>query len=169
MGEEWGASTPFLYFCDFGAELAALVREGRRAEFARFPEFQDPALRERIPDPGAATTVERSRLDWSERAREPHATWLATYRELLRLRREHVVPRLAAGVERATARRPSANELRVDWRFRDGGTATLLVNVDARPATFEAPPGTLVWPATPGEPQAVVQPSAVHWYYGAPA
>ena len=41
MGEEWGARQPFLFFCDFHGELAAAVRDGRRREFARFPEFAD--------------------------------------------------------------------------------------------------------------------------------
>ena len=53
MGEEWGAETPFLFFCDFEGPLADAVREGRRREFARFPAFADPAARERIPDPAA--------------------------------------------------------------------------------------------------------------------
>ena len=49
MGEEWGAAQPFPFFCDFGPDLAQAVRKGRREEFARFPEFEDPAVRERIP------------------------------------------------------------------------------------------------------------------------
>ena len=51
MGEEFGAQTPFLFFCDFGPELAAAVTEGRRSEFARFERFSDPSAREKIPDP----------------------------------------------------------------------------------------------------------------------
>ncbi len=51
MGEEWDASTPFLFFSDFGADLARAVTEGRRKEFAAWPAFADPATRERIPDP----------------------------------------------------------------------------------------------------------------------
>src|SRR5262249_30158125 len=60
MGEEWWAAEPFLYFCDFAGELADAVREGRRREFARFPEFADPDLRARIPDPGAPETFAAS-------------------------------------------------------------------------------------------------------------
>ena len=54
MGEEFGAETPFLFFCDFEKDLAAAVTAGRRNEFARFVQFSDPAERERIPDPNAA-------------------------------------------------------------------------------------------------------------------
>ena len=32
MGEEWAASTPFLFFCDFSGDLARAVTEGRRRE-----------------------------------------------------------------------------------------------------------------------------------------
>jgi maltooligosyltrehalose trehalohydrolase len=88
MGQEWAASTPFLYFTDHHAELGRLVTEGRRSEFARFPAFSDPATRHLIPDPQSEATFEASRLDWGEVAREPHASMLHYYRTLLRLRRE---------------------------------------------------------------------------------
>ena len=65
MGEEWGAPQPFPFFCDFEGELADAVREGRRAEFARFPEFQDPEQRDRIPDPQAESTFASAKLDWT--------------------------------------------------------------------------------------------------------
>jgi malto-oligosyltrehalose trehalohydrolase len=94
MGEEWGASTPFLFFCDFGAQLARAVRDGRRNEFRSTAAFADAAARERIPDCNAAETFAASRLDWSERERAPHAQWLAFYRELLALRRQRIVPLL---------------------------------------------------------------------------
>ncbi|MEX2480365.1 MAG: malto-oligosyltrehalose trehalohydrolase [Gammaproteobacteria bacterium] len=85
QGEEWGADTPFLYFTDFADPgLAEAVREGRRREFAAFG--WDP---ERIPDPQARETFERSRLDWDQVGREPHAGLLRWYRDLIALRRSH--------------------------------------------------------------------------------
>jgi maltooligosyltrehalose trehalohydrolase len=89
MGQEWHASAPFLYFTDHPEELGRLVTEGRRREFAKFREFSSEDVRERIPDPQAEETFTRSKLDWSERARPPHAPILAFYREMLRIRREH--------------------------------------------------------------------------------
>ncbi|PYX83975.1 MAG: malto-oligosyltrehalose trehalohydrolase, partial [Acidobacteria bacterium] len=62
MGEEFHAHTPFLFFCDFGGELAQAVTDGRRNEFARFARFSDPATRAQIPDPIAQETFERSKL-----------------------------------------------------------------------------------------------------------
>jgi maltooligosyltrehalose trehalohydrolase len=89
MGQEWAASTPFQYFTDLQPELGRLVTEGRRKEFADFPEFSDPAARERIPDPQAPSTFEASRLRWAEREAPAHARVLALYRTLLALRLEH--------------------------------------------------------------------------------
>jgi maltooligosyltrehalose trehalohydrolase len=87
MGQEWAAGAPFLYFTDHSEDLGVLVTEGRRREFRHFLAFVDPEAREKIPDPQVASTFEASRLDWSERWREPHASTLRLHRELLRLRR----------------------------------------------------------------------------------
>jgi maltooligosyltrehalose trehalohydrolase len=87
MGQEWAASTPFLFFTDHNPELGRLVTEGRRREFARFQAFADERTRARIPDPQAASTFEASRLNWDEQVLDPHAGILELYRALLRLRR----------------------------------------------------------------------------------
>ena len=85
QGEEWAATSPFLYFTDHDdPELAAAVRDGRREEFTAFG--WDP---DNIPDPQSPDTFERSRLDWDEPAREPHAEMLEWYRSLVHLRRSH--------------------------------------------------------------------------------
>jgi maltooligosyltrehalose trehalohydrolase len=87
MGEEWGASTPFPYFTDHqDPVLAAAVRDGRRREFAAFGWAPED-----VPDPQAAETFERARLDWTEpeQGDGPHAELLAWHRELIRLRRSH--------------------------------------------------------------------------------
>jgi maltooligosyltrehalose trehalohydrolase len=96
QGEEWGASSPFLYFTDHGDDtLGAAVRDGRRHEFAAFG--WNPAD---IPDPQSPQTVERSRLRWPEIASPPHAELLAWHRSLIRLRRA-VLP-LSDGTHAAT-------------------------------------------------------------------
>ncbi|HUJ09670.1 MAG TPA: malto-oligosyltrehalose trehalohydrolase [Verrucomicrobiae bacterium] len=83
QGEEWGASTPFLYFTDHQEpELAKAVCEGRRREFAAFGWKP-----EEIPDPQAPETFQRSKLNWSELTREPHAEILDWHRRLIQLRR----------------------------------------------------------------------------------
>ncbi len=90
-GEEWGATTPFQYFSDHrDAVLAEAVRHGRRAEFAAFGWPPDE-----VPDPQAAATFERSKLDWSELDQAPHDRLLAWHRSLIALRRS--TPELADG------------------------------------------------------------------------
>ena len=99
MGEEFGAQTPFLFFCNFENDLAAAVTAGRRNEFARFARFSDPASRQGIPDPNDAKTFELSRLDWDTIRQASHEEWLQFYRKLLKLRRQHIVPHLLEGCE----------------------------------------------------------------------
>jgi maltooligosyltrehalose trehalohydrolase len=134
MGEEWAASTPFLYFCDYGGGLAQAVRDGRRAEFARFAAFSDPKARERIPDPNDPATFRSSKLAWGERDHGRHARRLARVRELLALRRRHLLPRLA-GVARGEAQ-IAGRALRVSWRLGDGALLTLALD-DEAPAPGE--------------------------------
>ena len=95
MGQEWAASTPFLFFTDHHPELGKLVTKGRRREFQAFSAFTDPKMRERIPDPQAAATFGASQLVWAESEREPHAATLRLYRALLRLRRAEPALRAA--------------------------------------------------------------------------
>jgi maltooligosyltrehalose trehalohydrolase len=81
QGEEWGASTPFLYFTDHeNAELGRLVAEGRSREFSSFGWSGD------VPNPQELETFTRSRLDWSELSRPPHAEIYLWYRQLIHLR-----------------------------------------------------------------------------------
>lgn len=84
MGEEWGASTPFLFFSDHrDPEIARATSLGRVREFQAFGWRP-----ENVPDPQAQTTFERSRLDWSELDGMPHQGILQWHRRLLRLRQE---------------------------------------------------------------------------------
>jgi maltooligosyltrehalose trehalohydrolase len=99
QGEEWGARTPFLYFTDHeNLELGKLVAEGRSREFSSF-RWQGA-----VPNPQDPETFERSRLDWSELARTPHAEILEWHRQLIALRREKSAGLPHAGGPRA--RRP---------------------------------------------------------------
>lgn len=82
MGEEWGARTPFQFFTSHtDPVVAAATATGRRAEFA-----QHGWSSEEVPDPQDPATFTRSKLDWTEVGREPHARLLACYRGLLALR-----------------------------------------------------------------------------------
>jgi 1,4-alpha-glucan branching enzyme len=156
MGEEWASRRPFAFFCDFEPGLANSVREGRRREFAHFPEFHDPAARERIPDPTAQETFAASRLDWSEPSQPVHEAWLARYRELIELRRREIVPRLAGIAGFAGQYRvPAAKAAIVEWRLGDGSRLVLAANFSAQdlPVAAEAGRGRLLYAsAPPGSP-----------------
>ncbi len=138
MGEETGSTQPFPFFCDFGADLAAAVTEGRRREFERFPEFSAPDARERIPDPNAESTF-RSAILKPQKASD--VNWSAFHRELLRLRAEHVVPRLRS-LANANAESESfgRNGLHVRWTLNDGSRLHVYTNLNREIAENAPPP-----------------------------
>jgi maltooligosyltrehalose trehalohydrolase len=130
MGEEFGAETPFLFFCDFEKDLAAAVTEGRRNEFSHFARFNDPAKRERIPDPNDARTFEASRLNWRVIAEPRHEEWQRVYRDLLKLRRQHVVPRLSMTCAvNANYEIKGRRGLTACWKFPDDSELILMANL----------------------------------------
>ena len=121
-GEEWAASSPFLYFTDHEDEaLGAAVREGRQREF---PAFMRDGID--IPDPQAPATFERSRLDWSERARQPHASMLAWYRQLVAFRAAH--PGLRDGSRPVVRHDASAG-----WLVATRGPLVIVANLGPAP------------------------------------
>jgi malto-oligosyltrehalose trehalohydrolase len=140
MGEEWASSRPFLFFCDFAAPLDEAVRQGRRREFAQFPEFSDPATQDAIPDPTDEASFLASRLDWTERAGEPHARWIERYRHLLSLRARAIAPRLRGMAPGGRYRVLGPAALRVEWRLCDGSVLLLLANFAEVPVPLAEPP-----------------------------
>ncbi|HEX6595437.1 MAG TPA: DUF3459 domain-containing protein, partial [Acidimicrobiales bacterium] len=115
---------PFQYFTDHqDPELGQAVSEGRKREFSSFG--WDPAD---VPDPQDPATFERSKLDWGEIGREPHASLLDWHRRLIVLRREHRLHEGGfAGVD-----------VHVDedarWLVLDRGSVALALNVGDQPA-----------------------------------
>jgi len=91
QGQEFAASSPFLYFADHSPELAKLVREGRTQFMAQFPSIASDEGRTTLSDPGDPWTFVRCKLEWSER--RTHTEVVALHRDLLRLRRDDPVLR----------------------------------------------------------------------------
>jgi maltooligosyltrehalose trehalohydrolase len=84
MGQEFGATTPFLYFTSFlDADLGRAVSEGRKREYQSFLSDQP------FSDPQSFETFARSRLNWDEPQDPRHAAILEFHRRLLTLRRQH--------------------------------------------------------------------------------
>lgn len=138
QGQEFHSARPFLFFADHSAELAEAVREGRRAEFAKFSAFQDQQLREAIPDAQAAPTFLQSKLE-SEAERDQWARLIdACYEELLRVRRSDPV----LGAYRRS-RLPIAAHVQTGCLVLQlsaaGGRRTLLVNLSPHETTVRLP------------------------------
>ncbi len=146
MGEELGATMPFLFFCDFTGDLADAVREGRRREFARFPAFASPDARERIPDPLAIETFQRSKI--APAVKQPDSSIAAYYRQLLDLRRREIVPRLTGARPFSARHRSEGRALSVEWDLPDGSRLMLTANLSVTPrAAIAIPRGNLIWGA----------------------
>jgi maltooligosyltrehalose trehalohydrolase len=86
QGQEFGASTPFLYFASFNAELNASVSTGRAEFLTQFPTVKVFLAEHALDDPADPATFERCKLDLSERSH--HADTYRLHEHLLRLRRE---------------------------------------------------------------------------------
>jgi maltooligosyltrehalose trehalohydrolase len=164
MGEEFAASTPFQFFCDFGPELALSVSNGRRHEFKRFAAFAGEAAVARIPDPNAESSFTASKLHWQERHASPHRERLDFIRELLALRRRYLAPHLSSRMR--AGRFAIVNDvLRVEWRLADDRTWGLMAHF-GKHAVYAALPdkGTTVFSlgcVAAAAPQARLEPGAV--------
>jgi maltooligosyltrehalose trehalohydrolase len=146
MGEEAASRTPFQFFCDHRDGLAQAVRDGRRREFAKFAAFADPAMRDALPDPGAAETFEHA-IPRPDPERAPAR--LDLYRRLLAARRAEIVPRLPnARALGAQTLGPAAVVAR--WRMGDGTILTLAVNLGGAPVALQPPGGRLLFESTSG-------------------
>ena len=144
MGEEWGSRTPFLFFTDHNEDLAKLVREGRRREFAHFAAFQDETRRAQIPDPNAGTTFAASVPDPAEASLEGHASVLDLHKRLLSLRHEHIIPGIQ-GCHSAGAHAIGPKAVRAAWSLGNGTILTIAANFGETPVGTEAFAGEIIF------------------------
>jgi maltooligosyltrehalose trehalohydrolase len=124
MGEEFGATQPFLYFTSHpDPALADAVREGRRQEFAKFPAFSDPQRRAGIPDPNNEHTflssipLECASSDWP--------SWTSA---LLAIRHAEIIPRLA-GARALGAKEIGSAAVVARWQMGDGMVLAMAINL----------------------------------------
>jgi maltooligosyltrehalose trehalohydrolase len=132
QGEEWAASTPFLYFADHDDPgLARAVSAGRKKEFAAFG--WDPDL---IPDPEDPATFTASKLRWEEMSAGDHAGMLAWYQALIRFRRS------GSGANGPCLSDETAGQVRVTfdeqarWLRMERGTIAVICNLGDREQSF---------------------------------
>ena len=135
MGDEWGATEPFLFFCDFHGELGEAVRKGRKAEYADWHAQAGDG----IPDPLAKETKDAAVLDWNALTKPVHAERLALTRALLKVRHEHIAPLLPAMIGAGEASL-EGGLLQAHWHS-GGKTLMLLANLSdgakPKPAALE--------------------------------
>jgi len=135
QGEEWAASTPFLYFTDHeDAELGRLVSEGRRREFAAFGWSPED-----VPDPQSPKTFQASRLDWDEVGEGAHRDLLDWHRALIRLRRAE--PALSSGSFEGLAVRFDEGER---WLVLERGPFSVACNFSGEPRRIPGLAGEVV-------------------------
>jgi maltooligosyltrehalose trehalohydrolase len=151
QGQEFGASSPFLFFADHGPELAKQIRQGRVDFLAQFRSLATPEMQQRFADPGDPATFERCKLDHSER--ETHREIYDLHRDLLKLRREEPVFRAQrrGGVDGAVLS-PGSFVLRFFGGQEDAGADRLLMvnlgidlHLDPAPEPLLAPPADCEW------------------------
>jgi maltooligosyltrehalose trehalohydrolase len=160
MGEEWGSKAPFPFFCDFGGDLADAVRKGRRVELAwAYAEYGDE-----VPDALAASTRDSAVLDWDGRDAPAARKRLTLVKDLLKIRRQQIVPRLA-GAAFGEARVEGNGLLTANWRMGDGATLQLTANLSDQPISrpLDKTRGTLIWG---NELSDGVPPWSVRWHIG---
>ncbi|MDO9299507.1 malto-oligosyltrehalose trehalohydrolase [Bradyrhizobium sp.] len=157
MGEEWGSKAPFPFFCDFEGELAEAVRQGRRREFAdAYAEHGNE-----VPDPLERSTAESAVLDWDSRDQANGRRRLALVRDLLAIRREKIVPRLASAAF-GEAHAADNGLLTANWRMGDGAMLRLMANLsnDEIPRPEIELMGTPIWGGAASGP---IPPWSVFW------
>ena len=148
QGQEFGATTPFLYFADHTPELAPLVAQGRAKFLTQFPSIALAEVQSMLADPDDPRTFAQCKLDWSEWKRHAHV--LALHRDLLALRRTD--PAFSAqemrGLDGAVL---SDGALVLRYFIRGGEDRLLVVNFgrvlhfDPAPEPLLAPPEDRLW------------------------
>jgi malto-oligosyltrehalose trehalohydrolase len=160
MGEEWGSTRPFPFFCDFHGDLAEAVRKGRHREFAgAYAKYGDE-----VPDPLDRSTFDSAVLDWDQRYEPAGRKRLALVQQLLGIRQREIVPRLTG----AAFDQSEANDngvLTANWRLGDGASLRLVANLSDRDAAHAGsyPAGTPLWGGTRGDR---LPPWSVFWQIG---
>jgi maltooligosyltrehalose trehalohydrolase len=162
MGEEWGSTRPFPFFCNFKGALAEAVRKGRREEFkTAYARFGDD-----VPDPLDERTFRSAVLDWDERDTEAGRRRLALVRELLAVRCLKVVPLTPDMAFAPRLTRRDGNLLTAGWTSGAAGRLLLMANLSdeatKRPADWSN--GQPIWG---GAPPATLPPWSVFWSIGA--
>jgi maltooligosyltrehalose trehalohydrolase len=87
QGEEFGATSPFVFFTDIGDEnLREAIRAGRYEFLTQFPSIAAPGVKLTLPVPTRRASFEGCKLNHAER--NTQRPYYDLHRDLIRLRRE---------------------------------------------------------------------------------
>jgi len=162
MGQEFGASTPFLFFADHRSELAKPVRRGRRAFLAQFASHGSPEAQDQVADPVVGETFHRSALNPAER--RAHHRIYDFHRDLLRIRRTD--PVIAAQRRDRVDGAVLSSDALVFRFFGEGGDDRLLLLNWGQDLAYSPAPEPLLAPV-PGRDWHLTW-SSDHAHYGGP-
>lgn len=136
MGEEWAASSPFPFFCDFQGNLGTAVRTGRLAQFGDQAQLDNPEYLATVPDPLADSTFQNAKLRWEELTLPEHHEWLEWYRTIFSVRHRRIVPLLPAmSHHQGNYTLLGPRTLRVSW-ITQGGFLVIEANLADSPSPF---------------------------------
>lgn len=140
QGEEWAASSPFLYFCDH-PELGGAIDKGRKVEFADFGEV------DHLPDPLAKETFLKSKLQWDELSQPSHQEMRKWYRSLIALRAKLPKECLVQAGE--------------SWLLLQRGSIAILFNFAPHPVEFHLKAKRLLLASKKGTTPLILPPVTV--------
>lgn len=133
MGDEFAATTPFLYFANWDGELRDAVRQGRMREFGH-----ETTQAKALPDPCDVTTLKAGQLLWVESTNARGIARRNLVKQALQARREWFEPRAhKLSSQGHTAELIGVSGLRVTWLYEDRATITMEMNLG--PQAIEAP------------------------------
>ena len=179
QGQEFGATSPFVYFTDMSGDLREATRAGRFKFLAQFPSLASEEIQRQLPDPSDPEIFAKCKLDFAER--ETNKQFYDLHCDLMKLRREDARFReqKMRGVDGAVLG-PASFVLR--YFGDDGDDRLLVVNLGERlplepaPEPLLAPPFGFRWETlwtsdSPryGGPGAIQVTSDEHWLLPAEA
>jgi maltooligosyltrehalose trehalohydrolase len=148
QGQEFAATSPFLYFADYSGEVGAAVSQGRAKFLSQFPNLETPEAQRSLPNPNDPVTFKRCKLDLSQR--RAHRQVYDLHADLLRLRRDDAVFSQLR-TDRLDAAALGPDSLVVRYFGDDGDDRLLLVNfgsdllLSPAPQPLLAPPRGRIW------------------------
>ena len=149
QGQEFGASSPFLFFADIGdASVRDAIRRGRAEWLARFLSLSEQQAWQTLPAPDDPQVFARCKLDFSER--QGNRELYDLHIDLLNLRREdsRFRQQSSGGIDGAVL---GSASFVLRFFSNENDDRLLLINLGAsqvlRPASepFLAPPSGCTW------------------------